>query len=233
MSQIGPEHASRVCGPAPPPLASPHLVEAADARVLGSTLVDALVAAAWCALALDTWRQGRREREARKALGPVVAGGWQPPGALRALVLAATLGAAALLEHVTGRLPHRPALAAAGLALVATGLALHAAARRALGVLWSAVVTVRARHVVVEHGPYAVVRHPLYAALLLLAGGSFLAHPSLATGCLAGGLAAGLLLKMRREERCLRQTLGPAYVHYAARVPALVPRLRSLTGRRR
>jgi len=96
----------------------------------------------------------------------------------------------------------------------------------ALGASWSGVVTVRAGQTIVERGPYAVVRHPLYASLLLLATGTLLAHPSVATSCLALGFGTGLALKIRVEERALRRVLGPAWDHYAARVPALVPRLR-------
>jgi protein-S-isoprenylcysteine O-methyltransferase Ste14 len=68
-------------------------------------------------------------------------------------------------------------------------------------------------------------RHPIYLSGLLLATGSFLAHPSAASTCLAGGLTAGLLLKTRLEERTLRDALGAEYARYAARVPALLPRL--------
>ena len=86
-------------------------------------------------------------------------------------------------------------------------------------------IAVRARHRVVEHGPYAAVRHPLYLALLLLAAGTVLVHTSLATACLLVGISAGTTLKIRIEERALRAAL-PDYARYAAEVPALLPRRR-------
>jgi hypothetical protein len=67
------------------------------------------------------------------------------------------------------------------------------------------------------------VRHPIYVAVVLLAVGSFLAHVSVATACVAGGLVAGLAVKMRVEERALRTWLGEPYARYAARVPAVLP----------
>jgi protein-S-isoprenylcysteine O-methyltransferase Ste14 len=184
------------------------------------------VLAAWIALGLDSARRARRERAQAESLGPVVVGaGWRPTGPTRLAVLAAPLVGAVLLEHASGRLPFRAGPAMVGLGLVVAGLVLHAAARRALGPLWSNVVAVRAHHRLIEHGPYAAVRHPIYVAVLLLATGTVLVHTSLATFCLLTGLVAGTTLKIRLEERALRQAL-PEYDRYAAREPALVPRLR-------
>jgi len=155
----------------------------------------------------------------------VVLHGWRPPTALGPLVLLVLVLGVGGLEHLAGRFPFRPWLGAIGLVLVGCGLALHAAARRTLGAHWSRLVEVRERHVVVQHGPYAHVRHPLYLGVMLMATGSFLAHPSLARGAIAWGLVVGLLLKMRLEERALREVLGDEYIRYAERVPALLPRL--------
>jgi protein-S-isoprenylcysteine O-methyltransferase Ste14 len=195
-------------------------------RVPLAALADALVIAAWVAIVLDNVWHARRERELSEGYGPVIVGGWRPPLGLRLALLAGTLAGALFLEREAGRLPFRPGLAVIGLGLVATAVVLHARARRALGPLWSNAVAVRARHRVVEEGPYAVVRHPLYLALLLLAAGTVLVHTSLATGCLMVGIGAGIVLKIRIEERALRAAL-PDYEPYAARVPALLPRWRA------
>ncbi|HLB03973.1 MAG TPA: methyltransferase [Gaiellaceae bacterium] len=68
----------------------------------------------------------------------------------------------------------------------------------------------------VEHGPFRLVRHPVYAgALLFFAGvGLFSSLPSLA---LTGVLGIVWALKLRVEERFLRQTY-PAYAGYCERV---------------
>jgi len=96
--------------------------------------------------------------------------------------------------------------------------------------MWSGVVQVRAQHVLVERGPYRLVRHPIYLAGLLLAAGSFLAHPSPASACLGAGFALGVVLKAWLEERALRGVLGDEYARYAARVPALIPWPRARGG---
>ena len=114
-----------------------------------------------------------------------------------------------------------PVQAIAGLALAGTGLMLHFRARRALGRSWSNAVAVRPGRSLVTHGPYGHVRHPLYLAILLLAAGTTVAHPSPGTACLAGGLLVGLGIKLRREERALEAAFGSQWTDYAARVPAL------------
>jgi protein-S-isoprenylcysteine O-methyltransferase Ste14 len=195
------------------------------AAVAFAAVVDALLIAAWIALAADNLWLARRERAARQGLGPVVHGGSGPGLAVRLGVLGVLLGCAVLLERGTGgRLTFHPVAAAAGLALAVAGVALHLRARRALGPFWSGPITVRAGHAVVTSGPYALVRHPLYLGVLLLAAGTVLAHTSLATVCIALGVSVGIGLKMRAEERALVAICGEAYTRYAAEVPALIPR---------
>ncbi len=198
---------------------------AGAAAVAFAAVVDALLIAAWIALAADNLRLARRERAARQRLGPVVRGGSGPGFAVRLGVLIVLLGCGALLERRTGgRLAFHPVAAAVGVALAVSGVALHLRARRALGPFWSGPVAVRAGHAVVTSGPYALVRHPLYLAVLLLAAGTVLAHPSLATVCIAAGLSVGIGRKMPAEERALRAICGEAYARYASEVPALIPR---------
>lgn len=70
---------------------------------------------------------------------------------------------------------------------------------------------------VIDTGPYAVVRHPMYAAMLLLfPGGSLLlgSWVSLALATLVCGLA---LVRIPLEERLLRRGL-PGYEEYCRRV---------------
>jgi protein-S-isoprenylcysteine O-methyltransferase Ste14 len=73
-------------------------------------------------------------------------------------------------------------------------------------------------------GSYALVRHPLYAAELVMIVGVVMSHGTL-LACSVGTF--WLLLQVRRidyEESILRKTF-PEYDTYAKRVPMLVPRL--------
>lgn len=111
----------------------------------------------------------------------------------------------------------------AGLAAVALGLAFSVAARHRLGGNWSAQVTLKEGHELVRSGPYALVRHPIYTGMLLALIGT-----AIAIGrwrALAGFalLSAGLIYKIRVEEKFMREQFGEAYVRYSVEVPALIP----------
>lgn len=108
-------------------------------------------------------------------------------------------------------------------ALIAVGLAFCWWARLHLGRLWSASVTAKAEHRVIDTGPYGLVRHPIYTGLLLAILATMAAKGT-AWG-IAGAvfLTIGIVMKARLEERFLRGELGNAYDDYARRVPMLVP----------
>jgi protein-S-isoprenylcysteine O-methyltransferase Ste14 len=109
-----------------------------------------------------------------------------------------------------------------GLAFV--GFAFAWWARIHLGKLWSGLITRKEGHRVVDSGPYAIVRHPIYTGILL----SGIAT-AIAAGTLHAYIGAALLIlaywiKARLEERFLREELGTAdYDAYRRRVPMLVP----------
>ena len=76
----------------------------------------------------------------------------------------------------------------------------------------------------VQNGLYGLVRHPMMAGLLV----AFWCTPRMSVGHIVFASAASLYIAVgvRLEERDLGHEIGPAYRRYAARVPALVPRVR-------
>lgn len=108
--------------------------------------------------------------------------------------------------------------------LAAAGLGLAVWARVTLGRLWSAAVTRKEGHRIVDSGPYGLVRHPIYTALLMGSAAIALAK---GTPIALGGLAlmiVGYTIKARLEERFLAEELGfAAYAAYRQRVPMLIP----------
>jgi protein-S-isoprenylcysteine O-methyltransferase Ste14 len=100
-------------------------------------------------------------------------------------------------------------------------------ARLYLGRLWSASITRKQDHRVVDAGPYALVRHPIYTGIILAAFASALLRGTWIA--LAGALifTFSFYVKARMEEKFLRAELGAAaYDAYAARVPMLIPLLK-------
>ena len=97
-------------------------------------------------------------------------------------------------------------------------------ARLHLGALWSSSVTRKADHRVVDTGPYAIVRHPIYTGILVavFASAAMIATPDAFAGALA--MTAGFWIKARLEESFLSEELGEdAYQSYRRRVPMLLP----------
>lgn len=79
-------------------------------------------------------------------------------------------------------------------------------------------------------GPYAIVRHPLYMAnLMIFAGIALAANNVVATAFIAVTVGVAYWLAIRYEERHLREQFGAAYDEYAVRVPAVIPRLAKAT----
>ncbi len=116
-------------------------------------------------------------------------------------------------------------LALGGAVITLAGLGVSVWARRVLGANWSATVTVKDEHELITGGPYQYVRHPIYSGVLLALAGSGLASGEW-RGLLAVLIAAfAFRRKWRLEERWMRETFGTAYSEYAARTPALIPRI--------
>ena len=108
-------------------------------------------------------------------------------------------------------------------AVCAAGFAFTWWARLTLGDLWSGGVARKEGHVVIETGPYRLVRHPIYTGLIAAAFALALQTGELQSLVGAALLSLGFWLKARFEERLLGETLGPAYADYRRRTPMLTP----------
>jgi len=71
-------------------------------------------------------------------------------------------------------------------------------------------------------GPYRWIRHPMYAAALLLVGSGVFSHLSWLAGAVGVGVAGVIVARITFEERLLRESY-PAYAAYSKSTKALVP----------
>ena len=110
-----------------------------------------------------------------------------------------------------------------GLALECAGLALAIWARRVLGRNWSGEITIKENHELVRTGPYAIVRHPIYTALLAMYVGTAIVFGEMHAliGLLVGIIA--YLRKTRMEETNLDNAFGQRYDEYRKETWAIVP----------
>lgn len=121
--------------------------------------------------------------------------------------------------------PESDWIRAAAIVLVATGIALAIWARRHIGEFWSARVTLKVDHQLIQSGPYARVRHPIYSGILLAMIGTalFIGEWRAVIGVVLIFLAHWM--KARREEKLLESQFGQAYAEYRKRTGSLIPRL--------
>jgi protein-S-isoprenylcysteine O-methyltransferase Ste14 len=104
------------------------------------------------------------------------------------------------------------------------GLFLTWWARIYLGSLWSSVISHKEDHKIIDTGPYALVRHPIYTGLIIALLATAAAEGRITALIGAAFVTFGIWLKARTEERFLMAELGQeVYGSYCRRVPMLVP----------
>jgi protein-S-isoprenylcysteine O-methyltransferase Ste14 len=123
----------------------------------------------------------------------------------------------------TGLVPETVPVLLSGLGLTLTGLAFSVWARVHLGSNWSASAKMKQGQTLVESGPYAIVRNPIYLGLTVAMVG---------TGLVFGGyrLVASIALmllfswvRIRGEEKLLSEQFGQEFVRYKEHVKAFLP----------
>lgn len=103
-------------------------------------------------------------------------------------------------------------------------IALFVASTRAMGKNWSIVARTRSDHELVRNGPFAIVRHPIYLALLMYLLSFGIAFGHFAQFAIALPLyLAGTLIRVRVEEQLLRAQFGEEHARYVRDVPAFIP----------
>ena len=111
-----------------------------------------------------------------------------------------------------------------GALLIAAGIFLRQWVSRVMGEHFTVKLLVADEHRLVEEGPFAWIRHPSYASLLLIAIGTAMAVRSpLALGVALGIWLPLTLLRMANEEAVLEAKFGSAYRDYRAHSWRLLP----------
>jgi protein-S-isoprenylcysteine O-methyltransferase Ste14 len=119
-------------------------------------------------------------------------------------------------------LPPSSSMQWAGAALCVAGVGLAIYARRVLANSWSGDVAVTPAHALVQRGPYAVVRHPIYLGFLVAQLGMIVALGEVRALVFVFGIER-LLKKLPIEEAALRKEYPVEYEQYSRSVRKLVP----------
>jgi protein-S-isoprenylcysteine O-methyltransferase Ste14 len=115
-------------------------------------------------------------------------------------------------------------LAAISIALTLWAVWFCYAAARALGKQWALMARVIEGHELIRQGPYAVVRNPIYLAMLVMLIAIGLAVSRWQALVVAAALFwVGTAIRIRTEENLLRANFGAQFEQYARAVPAFLP----------
>ncbi len=113
-----------------------------------------------------------------------------------------------------------------GIAIVLAGAALRDWSILSLGRYFRRDVTIEAGQRIVRRGPYRVLRHPSYTGLILIVAGLGLAFGSWVGAAVALLIVfAGMLPRIRVEERALARAFGTDDADYASSTARLLPRV--------
>lgn len=117
---------------------------------------------------------------------------------------------------------HSIPMAATGAALVTLGATVAFAARGAIGRNWGSPGMRKTDTELVTHGPYSLIRHPIYAGILLMMVGTAI---GLTPIWWLVAVAAGLyfVTSARAEESYMAERFPAAYPAYKARTKMLIP----------
>ncbi|HVS20544.1 MAG TPA: isoprenylcysteine carboxylmethyltransferase family protein [Pyrinomonadaceae bacterium] len=120
--------------------------------------------------------------------------------------------------------PFEIALSVFTMMLAVASVWFTSAAVRTLGEQWSLGARLIEGHKLITEGPYQVVRNPIYTGMLgmLLVTGLAISHW---IGLLIAIVifAIGTVIRVRSEEKLLREAFGAEFEEYARTVPAVVP----------
>ncbi len=167
---------------------------------------------------------------ARRAVTEEVDGPRDPTDLAMSLAFLAVLLAGAYDLGRDSRGAVSPALLAGldviGVGAIAGGLWLRHRASRELGQSFTVRLGTTVDHRLIESGPYRLIRHPSYTALLAVSLGT--AFSLISPGALAVALLVWLpivCLRIHREERLLLSRFGAPYQEYCRKTWRLIPGL--------
>ena len=130
------------------------------------------------------------------------------------------------------RLYHEPASEWLGVALAAAALGATLVCWKRMGKSWRMGIDPNEKTRLVVTGPYAYVRHPIYALSSVLMLATVAVVPAPAMILVAAVHLLFLQWEARREERHLVSVHGPEYAAYMKRVGRFAPRMWSPLDRR-
>jgi protein-S-isoprenylcysteine O-methyltransferase Ste14 len=120
-------------------------------------------------------------------------------------------------------IPESVALEWVGVGMTCAGLLFSVWARVHLGRFWSGEVQIKEGHRLIQSGPYAFVRNPIYTGFLLAIVGSALTLGEARGAVIIAATLTAFARKIRMEEKMLGAEFGAEFLAYRAKTKALIP----------
>jgi protein-S-isoprenylcysteine O-methyltransferase Ste14 len=140
------------------------------------------------------------------------------------VVILGLLSAPFLNYFGIGVLPWSGVIGWAGLIVAALGVGVRLWANHILGEFYTRTLKVTEKQVIVEEGPYKLIRHPGYMGMILLWVGAGLAVGNwLALLLAAGVMFAAYAYRIRSEETMMAASYGEQYQSYQRQTRKLIP----------
>jgi protein-S-isoprenylcysteine O-methyltransferase Ste14 len=118
--------------------------------------------------------------------------------------------------------PENLYLRMSGLVINLVGIIFAIMARTWLGMNWSAMVTVKQDHELIQSGPYSVTRHPIYTGMLFGLIGSAIILGEIRALVALGLFQTAMEIKMAEEEKFMKSTFS-SYQEYMRKTKKLIP----------
>jgi protein-S-isoprenylcysteine O-methyltransferase Ste14 len=119
-----------------------------------------------------------------------------------------------------------------GLGVVSVGASLFLWARKTLGAMYNAstssAVQLQSNHHLIQHGPFAFVRHPIYLSYWIIPAGLFTMYRTWVLIVILLLMLISLTKRARREEQVLEAAFGDEWRNYARQVPRFIPQWRPI-----
>lgn len=113
-----------------------------------------------------------------------------------------------------------------GLGCMMAGLWLFWYSHRTIGQYWVITVQLKEEHRLITHGPYRLIRNPLYTAFFLAYVGTVLALHSWVLTLMFPLFVGAYVVFAREEERMLEQAFGEEYLAYKRHSGMFLPPVR-------
>lgn len=150
---------------------------------------------------------------------------WVETGSMTGFLVVYYLAVRLGLLGVSVPSPWAAPLTGVGLALMVLGGVFNVVGRIHLSSNWANQIHIYEGHWLVTTGPFAVVRHPLYASLIWMFLGGALVYSNLAALLLTLGVFVPMMyVRAKKEDALLGEAFGAEYEAYRRRTGMLFPR---------